>query len=501
MPGKSPATPASFITRHGLWTDAQASRAREIAEQARAENLNLIRLVWCDTHGVARARSLTPQAFESALVDGHSVGAGTWSLDASGGRVLSSFVSGAGLNLPEMTGSPNLVVVPDPDTFRVLPWAPGVGWVACDDYFRDGRPFFFSPRHLLRRTLARLADRGLNAVVGLEVEWTLLRLLDDTLDDEHIGTPGTRGRPPRTAPVEPGFSYDAESTLDRMQPMLSTLAQQYASLGLGLRSMDNEFGAGQVECTFMPRDAMQAATDFLLFRSATRQICRRHGHLATFMTFPAGKGLFPSGWHLHLSLVDAATGVNRFIPEPGGGPLSPLGLSFLAGQLVHAVDGAVFATPTVNGYRRFRANSLAPDRVTWNVDHRGVMLRIQGGAGDAATRIENRVGEPAANPYLFIAAQIAAGLDGLARDARPGPADDNPYEADRPMLPTRLSDALAALERSALYREAFGEVYLDYFLRMKRAEVARFEAFLAETGADPAAGVTEWETNEYFDAF
>jgi glutamine synthetase len=130
-----------------------------------------------------------------------------------------------------------------------------------------------------------------------------------------------------------------------------------------------------------------------------------------------------------------------------------------------------------------------------------VMLRIQGGPGDPATRIENRVGEPAANPYLFIAAQIAAGLDGLEREAEPWPADDNPYEADRPMLPTSLEDALDALEGSAFYRAAFGDIYLDYFLRMKRAELARYEAFLAETGADPAVGVTEWEENEYFDAF
>ncbi|MEZ5649365.1 MAG: glutamine synthetase family protein [Burkholderiaceae bacterium] len=501
MHGQTPAAAQGFIARHGLWSDDQSRLARELAVRVGTEDLHLIRLVWADTHGVARARSLAPAAFESALVDGHSVGAGTWSLDASGGRVFTSFVAGGGMNLPEMTGSPNLVMVPDPGTFRVLPWAPGVGWVACDEYFRDGRPFHFSPRHLLRRQLARLAGHGLRAVVGLEVEWYLLRLLETELSDEHIGAPGVRGRPPRTAAPEPGFSYDAESTLDRMQPMLSRLAQDYVSLGLALRSMDNEFGAGQVECTFMPQDAMAAATDFVLFRSATRQICRRHGHLASFMTFPGLKGLFPSGWHLHLSLVDAGTGVNRLTPGRHDEHLSPLGMNFLAGQLEHAASGLPFATPTINGYRRFRVNSLAPDRATWNADHRGVMLRIQGGPGDPATRIENRVGEPAANPYLFIAAQIAAGLDGVSRRAQPGPPDDDPYQADRPMLPTRLADALAALEASPLYREAFGERYLTYFLRMKRAELARFEATLGETGVDPAAGVTGWEMNEYFDAF
>ncbi|MEQ8698464.1 MAG: glutamine synthetase, partial [Bauldia litoralis] len=192
-----------FIARHGLWTDGQARRAREIAQRVEAEGLHLIRLVWTDTHGIARARSVTPPAFEAALSNGHAIGAGSWSLDASGERVFTSFVAGGGMGLREMTGSPNLVVVPDPDSFRTLPWAPGVGWVMCDDYFRDGTPFHFSPRHLLRRMLAKLADRGIAAVVGLEVEWYLLKLLDETLADENAGIGGERGRPPRTALLEP----------------------------------------------------------------------------------------------------------------------------------------------------------------------------------------------------------------------------------------------------------------------------------------------------------
>ena len=165
------------------------------------------------------------------------------------------------------------------------------------------------------------------------------------------------------------------------------------------------------------------------------------------------------------------------------------------------MEGVVFGAPTVNGYRRFRPYSLAPDRVTWGYDHRGATVRVLGGAGDPATRYEIRTGEPAANPYLFIAAQVAAGLDGVARAAEPWPADDSPYTAERPLLPTGLPAALKALESSAFYHDAFGAAYIDYYLALKRAEMARFDAFLSETGVDPAAGVTEWEVNEYFDAF
>src|SRR5690606_34378185 len=140
---------------------------------------------------------------------------------------------------------------------------------------------------------------------------------------------------------------------------------------------------------------------------------------------------------------------------------SPLGQGYLAGLLEHAVAATVFATPTVNGYRRFRPNSLAPDRATWAYDHRGVMVRVLGGVGDPATRLENRIGEPAANPYLYIASQIAAGLAGIDGKFALPPADDAPYTAERQMLPTDLMQALDAMEAEPLFRRDFGDVFID----------------------------------------
>ena len=490
-----------FIFRHGLWSEEQVLRAHEIASAVEKDGLHLIRLVWSDSHGHARAKAVTVPVFKAALADGFNINVATWTLDAAGGRVFDSFTAGGGMGLAEMTGSPNLVIVPDPASFRALPWAPGVGWILCDEYFIDGTPFHFSARLLLRRALGKLAERGLSAIVGLEVEWYLLKLLEDTLSEANIGSVGERGRPLPTMPLEPGFSYHSESNMDLMQPVLSALAQDYLALGLGLRSIENEWGAGQVECTFDAKDALGAADDYILFRSATRQICRRLGHMASFMAAPGLLGLYPSGWHLHLSLVDTASGDNAMMPARREDLFSARGRSFTAGLLEHARAGAIFATPTVNGYRRFQANSLAPDRAGWGYDHRGTMIRVLGGPGNPGTRLENRVGEPAANPYLFIAAQVAAGLDGLERQAEPWPTDDAPYEADRPMLPTSLAEALEELDTSALYRSAFGAPYIDYYQQLKRAELARFETFLSHTGVDPADGVTEWEINEYFDFF
>jgi glutamine synthetase len=225
------------------------------------------------------------------------------------------------------------------------------------------------------------------------------------------------------------------------------------------------------------------------------------GYLASFMCRPAIKGYYSSGWHLHQSLVDATNGRNVLMPEHERDCLSRVGRAFLGGLLEHAAASTVFATPTVNGYRRYRPNSLAPDRATWCQDHRGAMLRVLGAPGDPATRIENRIGEPAANPYLYILSQIVAGLDGIENGLDPGPQDPEPYTANRPMLPANLPAALAALEREPLFRRQLGEVFIDYYLKLKRNEAGRFQQWLEETGTQPDDEPTAWEQNEYFDFF
>ncbi len=491
-----------FIARHGLWSEAQAQGAAELRKRIAAGEFALVRLAWADPHGASRAKALAPAAFLDALADGHNVNVATSTLDAAGGRVFRSFTRGGGMGLDEMTGSPNLVAVPDPTTFRPLPWADGVGWVLCDEYFADGAPFHFSTRRLARRQLDRLAERGLALRIGLEVEFYLAHLVQERLTADNVGRPGLRARPVATAPVEPGYSYHSETNLDLMQPILSELARCLTALGLPLRTVENEWGPGQVECTFAAMEAGRAADDYVLFRTAVRQICRRHGHVASFMSRPGVAGHYSSGWHLHQSLADAATGDNLFAPEAEGAALSDMGLAFLAGLLAHAGPATVFAAPTVNGYRRFRPNSLAPDRAGWGRDHRGALLRVLGRAGDPATRIENRAGEPAANPYLFIASQIAAGLDGIERGLVPHPADDDAYDAPRPPLPKTLDAALEALAASSLYRRQFGDWFVDYYLAMKRAELDRFARYCEDEAIDdPGRDVTGWEQDEYYDAF
>src|SRR6202030_1783519 len=212
-----------------------------------------------------------------------------------------------------------------------------------------------------------------------------------------------------------------------------------------------------------------------------------HGLLASFMCRPAQQNLFSSGWHLHQSLLERKRGTNAFAGNAREG-LSATGLHFLAGLLTHAHAAAAFATRTISGYKRCCAYTLAPDRAIWARDNRGVMVRVLGQPGDPATHLETRIGEPAANPYLYMASQIYAGLDGMAHKRDPGPSADTPYETKAQLLPKDLGEALAALRASKMFGKAFGEAFVGYHAHIKEAELARFKA---EAGSD--AEVTAWE--------
>ena len=156
----------TFIERHGLWSDDQRTQAESLKERVRTQGLRLIRLAWTDAHGYARAKAVTVPAFLESLAGGYNINVATTTLDSANARTFSSFTRGGGMGLDEMTGSPNITIVPDPATFRILPWAPGVGWVLCDEYFNDGARYHFSARHLPRQQLERLQATGLDYVVG-----------------------------------------------------------------------------------------------------------------------------------------------------------------------------------------------------------------------------------------------------------------------------------------------------------------------------------------------
>src|SRR5262245_18935573 len=167
---------SSFIEKHSLYGDDEKRQAQEMKLRLEKNDVHFVRMAWADPHGASRAKAVAVPDFVAALSKGYNINVATTTLDSANARTFSSFTRGGGMGLDEMTGSPNLTIVPDPTTFRILPWAPGVGWVLCDEYFTSGVPFHFSTRQLLRRAVDRLAGTGLSLVVGVEIGWYLLRV-------------------------------------------------------------------------------------------------------------------------------------------------------------------------------------------------------------------------------------------------------------------------------------------------------------------------------------
>jgi glutamine synthetase len=456
---------------------------REILKEVADRGLETVRFAFVDQHGLVRGKSIAAAEVASALKSGVGFPSSLLAKDTSNKTVFPVFTAGAGFGMPELEGAADALMVADPGTFRVLPWAPRTGWVLCDLRFPSGKAVPFDTRGLLRQALGRLGEAGFGYVAGLEIEFHVFRIVDPRLRPEDAGQPGS---PPEVALLSSGYQLLSETRFDQLEPALEILRANLEGLGLPLRSFECEFGPSQAEVTLSAQEGLACADAMVLFRSATKQILRRHGFHATFMCRPKLPNVMSSGWHLHQSLVK--DGKNAFVSEKDF--LSDTGKQFLAGLLEHARASAAFATPTINGYKRYRPYSLAPERVTWGRDNRGVMLRVLGGPGDPASRIENRIGEPAANPYLYFASQIHCGLDGLRRKLDPGAAEHTPYESKAESLPHTLGEAVDCLNKSKMLRDAFGTGFIDYYCRIKEAEIARFNL-----------EVSEWEHREYFDLF
>lgn len=484
----------SFVERHGLWSEEQMRAAEEVAKEIDSRCLDLVRFSFPDQHGVLRGKTVVAGEAAKLMRSGVAMTSTLLAKDTSHRTVFPVFTPGGGFGMTEMEGASDFLMIADPTTFRVLPWAPNTGWLLCDIYFPNGRPVPFATRQLYRGTLSRLAGAGYDFLAGLEVEFHLFRLENPKLAPADCTWPG---QPPDVSFLHQGFQLLTEARSDQIEPVLEPFWKSISALGLPFRSLEVELGPSQCEFTFRPLPGLQAADAMVLFRSAMKQIARRQGLHCTFMCRPGLPNIFSSGWHLHQSLLDAKTKTNAFVSIEEIQTLSPFGRSYLAGLLASARAAAAFTTPTLNGYKRYRAYALAPDRVIWGQDNRGVMVRVLGRPGDPATHLENRIGEPAANPYLYMAAQIVTGLDGVERGLDPGPSADTPYETEAEPMPKSLGEALDALRDSACFRNSFGDGFVDYYLRIKDAEVARYRT---EEKTD-THDVTAWEQREYFDLF
>ncbi len=473
----------SFAQRCGIHDARREQALRDTAGLIEAGGLELVRFAWCDLHGVTRGKTLVASAAARAMHEGVGMVSTLMLKDSSDRTAFKVFEPGGTDALPGFEFASNLLLLADPASFKLLPWASSTGWVSCQPWFQDATPVELDTRRVLQRALTRLDDAGLAMKCGLEIEFHIYRI-DDTqaqLDPQQAAWPGL---PPAVSLIHPGYNLLTESWFDLAEEPLRIVQHTAQALGLPLLSLEIELGPSQVEAVFEATDALTAADNMVLFRNAVKQALRRAGYHASFMCRPPFPNIMSSGWHLHQSLLDARTGRNAFCsdaPAPGSTPadarhtLSQLGEQYLAGLLEHAAGMAVFCTPTANGFGRFRPNALAPQSVLWGRDNRGAMLRVIGACGDEATRIENRIGEPAANPYLYLASQVHAGLDGIERRLKAPPATDAPYSSGAARLPTSLGEALQALQADAVLTAGFGANFVDYFNRVKQSEWQRWQ--------------------------
>lgn len=474
-----------FIDRHRLWGAEQYAAAQRMRRVIDELGLAMVRFSFADQHGLLRGKTITRAGVASALRSGLTAPSSLLLKDSSGRSVFPVFSAEP---FGGFTGAGDIVLVPDPTTFRVLPWAPRTGWVLCDVRRPDGSATPFCTRSLLRSHLAGLAARGYAMTVGVELEFHVFRALAPDLEETQVGAPGRPGLPSSVGPTSAGSQLLLESDVDRLDDVIQLLHDGLTALDLPLRSLELEFGPSQLELTLSAGDAARAADEVVLTRSAIRQLCRRHGYHATFMARPAGIETASTGWHLHQSLRCLATGQPVFDPGDGETVLSEFGRHYLGGLLAHARAATVFSTPTVNGYKRYLPHSLAPDRVVWGVDNKGALVRVAGGGLDSGTRLENRSGEPAANPYLYIASQLVSGVDGVARGLDPGLPAEDPYGTSVASLPRSLAEALDALDADGVFADALGPDVVAWYSGLKRAEFARY-----------LAHVSDWEQREYFD--
>ena len=362
------------------------------------------------------------------------------------------------------TGYGDFVLRPDLATLRLVPWHPGTALVQCDVEWADGRPVRVSPRQVLRAQLDRLAERGWVAMAGTELEFLAFR---DTYEDAWRN--GYRG-------LEPANQYNVDYSLlgtGRVEPLLRRLRTDMAGAGLYVESAKGECNLGQHEIAFRYDDAMTTADNHAVYKTGAKEIAAQLGQSLTFMAkFDEREG---NSCHVHLSLR-----------TPEGDPVFAEGNSeldgFVAGQLACLRELTLLLAPNVNSYKRFAPGSFAPTTVAWGLDNRTCAVRVVGTG--PSRRFEHRVPGGDVNPYLALAAVVAAGLHGLdAGLTLEAPFEGNAYDAtDRPRVPATLRDAAALFRDSAMARAAFGDDVVEHYAHAADIELAAFDS-----------AVTDWE--------
>ena len=426
-------------------------------------SITSVRVLYPDLHGIARGKDVPIQQFDSIVEHGLCFCAAVMGTDLRHTPVVGG-----------EAGYPDLIVRPDLSTMVTLPWEPGVACCLANiEPAQAGTPVC-DPRGALARAVATVAKLGFEPIVGPELEFFLV-VRDPAAPN------GIRRHVDNLSMV-----YTVGPLADP-QGLVRRMTEQLAAIGLDVFAMNHEFMNSQYEINLKHSGALNAADRAFRLKAAVKDIAAQNGLHATFMGKPFNdQG--GSGTHLHISLN--RDGTNAFADAAGDQGVSDELGHFTAGLIEHAPALMAFLNPTVNAYRRIQPDSLAPTHANWGWDNRASFVRIPPERG-GATRVELRVGDGSANPYLGIAATLLAGADGVRRKLTPpAPLSGDAYRAAEDVigapLPNSLDQALAALAADKVLREGLGPEIVETFLAMKGFELERHRAW-----------VSDWEISEY----
>jgi glutamine synthetase len=381
-------------------------------------------------------------------------------------------------------GYGDLVWRPDPATLCWIPWHEGTVLMHCDVEWGDGTPVAAAPRQVLRSQLDRLAALGWTAQVGTELEFIVFA---DTYEEAW-----NRGYTGLTPANQYNVDYSMLGTA-RIEPLLRRIRLGMAGAGMVVESAKGECNRGQHEIAFRYADALTTCDNHTLYKTGAKEIAAQDGRSITFMAkYDEREG---NSCHIHLSLTDAAgdpvfaSGSPHHSGSAGGNGRSTVFEHFLAGQLAALRELTLFHAPNVNSYKRYAPGSFAPTTVAWGEDNRTCALRVVGHT-PRSLRLENRVPGGDVNPYLSVAALIAAGLHGVEQELPLEPAYvGNAYDdTEHPRVPSTLRDAAELWSGSKVARAAFGDEVVDHYANMARVELAAFDA-----------AVTDWERRRGFE--
>ena len=440
--------------------------------EVEAGRIDTVLLAMTDMQGRLQGKRLTAEHFLDEVVDEAAEGctyilAVDVDMETVEGYELTSWSSGYG----------DLVFKPDMSTLCVTPWLEGTALVTCDITWQDGSPIVASPRQMLRGQIERLAERGLIAFAGTELEFLVFR---DTYEEAW-----------RKAyrDLEPANLYNVDYSIlgtSRIEPLLRRIRNCMKGAGLQVEDAKGECNYGQHEINVKFDEALKSADGHSVYKNGAKEIAAQMGYALSFM--PKFNELDGNSCHVHLSLQSEEG--EAVFPGNGDGDrhgFSDLFQHFLAGQLACMRELALFFAPNINSYKRYAKGSFAPTAVAWGQDNRTCSMRVVGHG--KSLRVENRAPGGDVNPYLAIAAMIAAGIHGIDNElSLEDEVDGSAYEADKPQLPSNMYESRDLFTNSAVAREAFGDEVVDHYTNMAQVEIDAFEL-----------AVTDWERYRNFE--